>query len=69
MTKEQKLFAYWMTITCLIGFLAFACTYTPKAECLSCLWSGECYSSAICGPRCVCVKSDDLDVSGFCAYL
>jgi len=67
MTKEQKLFAYWLSITLLIGFLAFACSYTPPAECRSCVWSGGCHSDSICGSFCVCVKGSSTDVTGFCA--
>jgi len=39
------------------------------AECLSCVWKGVCYSHGICGPDCLCVKADSIDVSGFCASL
>ena len=38
-----------------------------NAECLGCVWSGSCYSSSICGSRCICVKRSTIDVSGFCA--
>jgi len=42
-------------------------TAAPRdAECLGCIWSGQCYSSSICGSRCIYVKRDSLDVSGFC---
>jgi hypothetical protein len=39
----------------------------PAEPCLSCLWHGSCFDSAICGPGCVCVRRDSLDVAGYCA--
>lgn len=36
----------------------------PAAECAYC-YSGECYSSSICGSGCVCLKRG-LDVHGYC---
>jgi len=71
MTKEQKLFAYWMTITCLIGFLAFACTYTPEAKCNWCTGTRCTPSPApnTCGYNCICVRSSPNDNWGFCASL
>jgi hypothetical protein len=45
------------------GFLLF---HAGRATCLGCIWTNPCYSDAICGSGCICVKVDGTDVGGIC---
>ena len=48
----------------LIGGVVWA--VPQNAICLPCLWKSACYNNQICSP-CICVKSDSMDLTGFCA--
>ena len=55
--------------TLFVGLLAFGAAlpvWPNEAFCLGCLWTGSCMGNFVCGKRCVCVKRDSIDVSGFC---
>ena len=49
----------------IIALVLCALALRPEpARCFGC-YSGKCYSGAICGRKCVCMKQG-LDIHGFC---
>jgi len=63
MSKLKRLIILIAVIIAMVSTLALQ----RNGWCLGCLWTGDCYSDNICGNRCICVKRDTLDLTGYCA--